>query len=221
LPDTSARLGGSAKTILYFGGPDGNVQIAYTESYTETPPELVAQHQFIHPLDWQVPPEIMVAQAMNGGLIELELIENWSEQVWNRFGGALRKLAGTVRGGGANASDTILDIVRAISIADGPMFITKIIDTPHSSTERLGGSNPHRRATFYMNVKIVRVADGDQNLRRDTMQVTKRVTCAYTHRLYHRMPAQRRQPVPAGFPNNIPQSGLARVTGAPVIGNRI
>lgn len=169
-------------TVVFFGGPDGHIPISFCQMINETPPELVADYRPIQPIDWERPAEIMTAMAMGAGTIELDFFETWSEQAWNRLGGGLSELGGEARGG--SASDTILDIVRAVSNAQGGIYVSKLINTPTMSGETT--VDHHRRAVLYMGAKIVRVADGDSNLAVDTMEQPKRVTFAYTHRIYQR-----------------------------------
>lgn len=184
MTSTAARLHGSGYTVIFFGGPSGApVPITFAQMINETTPTLVGDgFHAIQPIDWSRPAEIMTAMAMGHGTIDIDLIENWSEQAWNRLGPALASLGGSARGGTAN--DTILDIVRAISDAPGGIYVTKLINTPFNSGERTVA--PHRRAVHYMGAKIVTVMDGDQNIDITTMEQTKRITFAYTHRIFQR-----------------------------------
>ncbi len=182
MTDTRTRLLGSGRTVVFFGGPTGHIPLVFTQMINETPPTLVADYVPIHPIDWEHPAEIMTAMAMGAGTIDLDFYETWSEQAWNRLGGGLAGLAGQARGG--TASDTILDIVRAIANARGGIYVSKLINTPAQSGETT--VDHHRRAVLYMGAKIVTVADGDTNLTVDTMEQPRRVTFAYTHRIYQR-----------------------------------
>jgi hypothetical protein len=192
---TRTRLLGSGMTVVFFGGPDGHIPLGFCQMINETPPELVAQYRPIQPIDWEHPAEIMTAMAMGAGTVDLDFYENWSEQAWNRLEGGLNTLGGIARGRGA--SDTILDIVRAVSDAQGGIYLSKLIKTPRNSGETT--VDHHRRAVLYMGAKIVRVADGDTNVAVDTMEQPKRVTFAYTHRVYQRNRLSSR-----GAPDNNP-----------------
>jgi len=201
---TRTRLLGSGMTVVFFGGPDGHIPISFCQMINETPPELVADYRPIQPIDWEHPAEIMTAMAIGAGTIDLDFYESWSEQAWNRLAGGLNTLGGRARN--QNASDTILDIVRAQSNARGGIYVSKLINTPRSSGETT--VDHHRRAVLYMGAKIVRVADGDSNLAVDTMEQPKRVTFAYTHRLYQRNRISARATAdnnPASFVGNEPR----------------
>lgn len=182
MTSTRTRLTGSGRTVVFFGGPDNHIPLNFCQMINETPPELVADYRPIQPLDWERPAEIMTAMAMGAGTIELDFFETWSEQAWNRLGPALHGLGGRARNQGA--SDTILDIVRAVENAEGGIYVSKLIQTPLQSGETT--VDHHRRAVLYMGAKIVRVADGDSQITVESMEQPKRVTFAYTHRLYQR-----------------------------------
>ena len=182
MTDTRTRLLGSGRTVVFFGGPDGHIPLSFVQMVNETPPTLVAEYRPIQPIDWEVPAEIMTAMAMGAGTIDLDFFETWSEQAWNRLSGGLGGLAGQARGG--SASDTILDIVRTVANSQGGIYVSKLINTPLASGETT--VDHHRRAVLYMGAKIVTVQDGDQNLAVDTMEQPRRVTFAYTHRIYQR-----------------------------------
>lgn len=87
MPATTSRLTGSGHSILYFG----SIPITWMRFYTETPPKLVAEPSVIQPLDFARPAEIMTSKAMAEGTIEVDLIESWSQQAWNRLGNEDRK----------------------------------------------------------------------------------------------------------------------------------
>ncbi len=209
MTDTRTRLLGSGRTVVFFGGPDGHIPISFCQMINETPPTLVAEYRPIQPIDWETPAEIMVAHAMGAGTIDLDFFETWSEQAWNRLDGGLGTLAGQARGG--SASDTILDIVRAISAAQGGIYVSKLINTPLASAETT--VDHHRRAVLYMNAKIVSVQDGDQNLAVDTMEQPRRVTFAYTHRIYQRNRISTRAQADKAPPNFV---GAASLNNRPI-----
>lgn len=180
MTSTKTRLTGQGRTIVFFGGPDGHIPLNFVQMINETPPELVAEYRPIQPIDWAHPAEIMTAMAMGAGTVELDFFETWSEQSWNRLHGGLNTLGGRARGSSAN--DTILDVVRAVENARGGIYLSKLIVTPQVSGEQT--VDHHRRAVLYMNAKIVRVADGEANTTVESMEQPKRVTFAYTHRVY-------------------------------------
>ena len=64
MTSTRTRLLGSGRTVVFFGGPDNHIPIAFCQMINETPPELVADYRPIQPIDWEHPAEIMTAMAM-------------------------------------------------------------------------------------------------------------------------------------------------------------
>lgn len=208
MTDTRTRLLGSGRTVVFFGGPDGPIPLAFVQMVNESPPNLVAEHKAIQPIDWETPAEIMVAHAMGAGTIDLDFYETWSEQAWNRLGQngrGLAELRGQARGGPAN--DTILDVVKAVSNARGGIYVSKLINTPAQSGETT--VDHHRRAVLYMGAKIVKVADGDSNLTVESMEQPRRVTFAYTHRIYQRNRVSGRA-TPDNSPGQVAFQGLNR-----------
>jgi hypothetical protein len=181
MPHTRARLFGSGYTAIFFGGPNRAIPLAFVNMINETPPRLVAEARPIHPLDWSRPAEIMTAKAITEGTIEVDFIETWSEQAWNRLAPAFPALGGQARGNGT-ASDTILDLVRIIDNAEGQIYLAKVIQTPRPTDESVSPQN--RRSVLYLGAKVTEIADGDQNVDITTMDQTKRVTFMYTHRAY-------------------------------------
>lgn len=161
---------------MYFG----DVPITWMRFYTETPPKLVAEPSVIQPLDFARPAEIMTSKAMGEGTIEVDLIESWSQQAWNRLGNALAPLGGRATGGN-RACDTILDIVRAVDRSDQGIYIAKLIATPDNTSER---STRNQRSVLYLGAKIIDVQDGDRDVEVSSMEQSIRVTFMYTHRKY-------------------------------------
>lgn len=219
MASTSHRIHGSGRSLLYFGSTNGTVTpIVSTQGFTEEPPQLLGQHEFIQPLDWPVPSEVMTAEAMNGGIFQTNLLETWSEHAFNRLGAGFAPFRGVARGGAGAACDTILDLVRAISQSPHSLFLTKVVATPDTSSERLGGARPKRRATIYMNCKIIQVQDGDENVEAATLQAVKQVRFAYTHRLYDYRDPQRQGFDPAGRPQALPAATGTALGGRPALG---
>lgn len=181
MPHPRSRLFGSGYTMIFFGGPQRAIPISFVQMYNETTPRLVSDARPIQPIDWAWPAEIMTAKAMGEGTIEVDLIESWSEQAWNRLAPALAEMGGKARGG-STSSDTILDVVRAIDNSEGQIYVAKMIATPQTSSETEVGHA--RRTVMYMGAKITDIADGDQNVDVTTMEQTKRITFMYTHRIF-------------------------------------
>lgn len=208
MPHPRSRLLGSGYTMIFFGGPQRAIPISFVQMYNETTPRLVSDARPIQPIDWAWPAEIMTAKAMGEGTIEVDFIETWSEQAWNRLGTALAELGGKARGG--SASDTILDVVRAIDNSQDQIYVAKMIATPATSSEEITHS---RRTVMYMGAKITDIQDGDQNVDVTTMEQTKRVTFMYTHRIFQYQdaggqglrnftpPVPQARPFQAGGPN--------------------
>jgi hypothetical protein len=152
-PKQRARNFGSNFTTFRYAGKS----IAYLEQVSDSGQEPVAGHQFIHPLGFDHPQEIVTARAITGGILTLDVREIWHEEVWQQMAG----LAG---------SKDILEVFQALSRQANYVTCTKIIRPPSGRTY---GKTYHR-------CTIVRVPDGETfNLA--SLSEVKRVTVAYTH----------------------------------------
>lgn len=152
-PKQRARNFGSNFTTFRYAGKN----IAYLEMVNDTGQEPVAGHQFVHPLGYRHPAEIVTARAIGGGLLTLNIRELWHEEVWQQMAGL------------ANSHD-ILEVFEALSRQVNYVTCTKIITPPDGKKY---GKTYHR-------CTIVRIQDGESF---DITKLTdvKTVQVAYTH----------------------------------------
>lgn len=152
-PKQRARNLGSNFTTFRYAGKN----IAYLEVVSDSGQAPVAQHQFVHPLGYRHPTEIVTARAIDGGAVTLDIRELWHEEVWQQMAGL------------ANSHD-IIDVFEALARQTNYVTMTKIITPPDG---RRYGKTYHR-------CTVVGVPDGESfDIR--TLSTTKRVTVAYTH----------------------------------------
>lgn len=152
-PKQRARVLGSNYTTFRYAGKN----IAYLEAVADGGQQPVAQHQFIHPLGYRHPQEIVTARAIQGGVLSLSITELWHEEVWQQMAG----LAG---------STDIIEVFEALSRQPNYVTCTKIVNPPDG---RRYGKTYHRCV-------IVNIPDGETYDIR-TLQQTKVIQVAYTH----------------------------------------
>lgn len=153
-PRQRARNLGSNYTTLRYAGKN----IAYLEAVADSGQRLVgAGHEFVHPLGYRHPQEIVSARAIMGGTLTVTIRELWHEEVWQQMAG----LAG---------SNDILEVLEALSRQQNYVTCSKIITPPFG---------PKYGKTYHRCV-IVDVPDGE-SFNIETLSTTKNVTIAYTH----------------------------------------
>lgn len=154
-PRQRARNLGSNFTTFRYAGKN----IAYLESVADSGQRPVGNttHEFIHPLGYDHPQEILTPRAIGGGTLVLTVREIWHQEVWQQMAG----LAGT---------KDILEVFRALARQDNYVTCTKIITPPDG---RKYGKTYHRCV-------IVDVPDGE-TFDITTLSTPKAITVAYTH----------------------------------------
>ena len=147
------NLGSNYTTFRYAGR-----SIAYLEMVSDSGQRPVgAGHEFVHPLGYRHPTEIVTARAIQGGTITLTIKEIWNENVWEQMAG----LAGTT---------DIVEVFDRLSRQVNYVTCTKIITPP--SGRKYGKT--------YHHCVIVDVPDGE-SFSIDTLSANKTITVAYTH----------------------------------------
>jgi len=118
-----------------------------------------AGYEFIHPLGYETPTDIVTSRVLDGGTLTLGIRELWNQEVWEQLQGL-------------SGAKTIVDIFKRL--AQQPQYITctKIITPPQGSGSRYG--------KVYHRCVIVNVEDGDQ-VQIGALSVQKGITIAYTH----------------------------------------
>lgn len=148
------RTVGSNYTTFTYAGK----AIAYLENIDDSGQDAVGGgFEFIHPLGYIHPTDIVTARAINGGTMRLTIRELWHQEVWEQLAG----LAGTH------------DIVQVFQrLASTPQYVscTKIITPPQGK----------RYGKVYHKCTIVGIPDGD-TINIGALSVAKQITIAYTH----------------------------------------
>lgn len=116
----------------------------------------------IHPLDEPYPIEIITPAAQNIGTLTLELYELYNHKVWD----AIADIAGEI--------DLVNIFIKMAAIGED-VQVVKLITPP-----TVRGITPPSYAERFHRCVITNVEDGE-TIEIGTMEITKRITVAYTH----------------------------------------
>lgn len=154
-PKQRARNLGSNFTTFRYAGQS----IAYLEAVADSGQAPVGggAYQFVHPLGYRHPQEIVTPRAITGGTLTLSIRELWHEEVWQQMSGLAQ-------------THDIIDVFEALAAQQNYVTCTKIITPPDGNKY---GKTYHR-------CTIVGIPDGEQ-FQIDTLSVPKAMTVAYTH----------------------------------------
>lgn len=148
------RTVGSNYTTFNYGGK----AIAYLEQIEDAGQEAVGGgHEFIHPLGYTHPTDIVTGRALMGGTMRLTIRELWHQEVWEQLSG----LAGT---------HDIVEVFRRLARTPQYISCSKIITPPQGK----------RYGKTYHKCTIVGIPDGD-TINIGALSVAKAITIAYTH----------------------------------------
>ena len=150
------RTVGSNYTTFNYGGK----AIAYLESVEDAGQQPVgggAGYEFIHPLGYTAPTDIVTSRAIDGGIMRLSVRELWHQEVWEQLAG----LAGT---------HDIIEVFKRLATTPQYVSCSKIITPPQGK----------RYGKTYHKCTIVSVPDGD-TISIGALSVAKTITIAYTH----------------------------------------
>lgn len=157
--DTRAqvRVVGSNYTTFQYAGKT----IAYLEEINDGGQEAISAqgrpYEFIHPLGYRTPTDIVTSRVLDGGLLTLTIRELWHAEIWEQLAG----LAGAK------------DVVQIFSrLASQPNYVTctKIITPPDG----------RRYGKVYHRCVIVQVPTGEP-VAIGTLSIPKTLVIAYTH----------------------------------------
>jgi hypothetical protein len=149
---SKTRVGGSGFTTLTWQGQ----RLAWCQSTNDRAPQPVAAAVAVQPMDEKHPVEIVTAQAVGGGTLELTFFELWNAPVW----AALPGFEGT---------DNLLDVLQR-QLQMGEITVRKIIKNP----------NGPMRVRVYHNC-VITDFDESERVEIGTMTMPKTVRIQYTH----------------------------------------
>lgn len=158
LPDR-ARVGGSGFTAFFWQGkPLGFCrQIAHTSA-----PPVGPGPTPIQPLDEPYPIDIVTPAAQTIGTLVLEMYELYNRKIWDHLAGVQGEL-------------DIVNVFIQIAASPDPITVVKVIQPP-----RLRGKAGEPYFEQFHNCVITNIEDGE-TVEIGTMEITKRITVAYTH----------------------------------------
>lgn len=151
-----ARVLGSNFTTFRYAGKS----IAYLEMINDSGQAQVggpSNFQFVHPLGYRHPTEIITPRAIGGGTLQLTIREIWHQEVWQQMAGLAR-------------SHDILEVFEALSRQVNYVTCTKIITPPDG----------RKYGKTYHQCTIIGIPDGE-SFNIATLSEPKTITVAYTH----------------------------------------
>ena len=155
------RVGGGYTTINF-----GSTPLAFVDMIRETAPQPVSSAQPIQPIDAAYPIEIALPPALQAGMLEVQIREQWAGEVW------------TVLGKGFDTAQDLLGVFSAQLGANATtnkltnITVTKIINSPNAGVAR---------AIQYSGIVVVNV-QLDETINIGTMTLPKSISMMYTRR---------------------------------------
>lgn len=144
---------GSSYTTFQYAGKN----IAFLEEVRDSGQAPVAAAEFIHPLGYEHPVDIVTPRALGGGSLQLSVKELWNGEVWEQLPGL-------------TGAKTIIEIFRRLARTPNYVTCTKIITPPSG----------RRYGKVYHRCVITGITDAETiNIR--TLSVNKGIVVSYTH----------------------------------------
>lgn len=144
---------GSSYTMFQYAGRN----IAFLEAFNDGGQQPYVGAQFVHPLGYTHPVDIVTPRALNGGTLTLTITELWNEEIWEQLQGL-------------TGARTIVDIFNRLAQTPNYVTCTKLIKHPDG----------RRSGKIYHRCVITNIQDGDQ-VTIGSLAVQKNVTISYTH----------------------------------------
>jgi hypothetical protein len=158
ITNARTRVGGSGFTAFFWRSEP----IGFCRQIAHTAPTPVGPGPTpIHPLDEPYPFEIVTPAAQTIGTLSLELYELYNQKVWDQ----LSLIAGSI---------DLVNIFIEVAAQAEPITVVKVITPP-----TIRGVTPVPYSERFHNCVITNVEDGE-TIEVGTMEVTKRLTIAYT-----------------------------------------
>jgi hypothetical protein len=157
-PLSNVRVVGSNYTTFLFDG----LAIAYLEEIADSGQKAIGGqggegYEFIHPLGYRTPTDIVTARVLGGGFVDLTIHELWNQQVWEQ----LSNLTG---------SNDIVTIFEKLAATSQYVTMTKVITPPTGA----------KYGKVYHRCVIVTIEDGE-SVSIGALSVAKQIRVAYTH----------------------------------------
>ena len=157
--DTRAkvRVVGSNYTTFQYGGK----AIGFLEVIADGGQAALSDngrgYEFIHPLGYRVPTDIVTSRVLDGGLLTLTIRELWHQEVWEQLAG----LSGT---------HDIVQVFERLAATPNYVSCAKIITPPDGK----------RYGKVYHRCVVVNIPT-EETITIGALSIPKTVTIAYTH----------------------------------------
>jgi len=152
MSQSKTRVGGSGYTVMSWQGQ----QLAWLQTLNDTAPTAVAPAQAIQPIDEKHPVEIITAQAVGAGTLQLTFFELWNGPVWAQLPGF-------------EGTNTLLDVLER-QLTLGEITCRKIIKNPNGTY----------RTRVYHNC-VITDFDESETVNIGSLSLPKSIRVQYTH----------------------------------------
>lgn len=115
MAQSKVRIGGSGFTVMTWQGQ----KLAWLQVVNDTAPQAVATAQAIQPIDEETPVEIVTAQAVGAGTLQLTFFEIWNAPVWAQLPGF-------------EGTNNLLDVLKR-QLSLGEITCRKVIKNPNGA----------------------------------------------------------------------------------------
>ena len=151
------RVLGSNYTTFQYAGKS----IGYLEVINDSGQAALSDggrgYEFIHPLGYRAPIDVVTSRVIDGGLLTLSIRELWHQEVWEQLAG----LTGT---------HDIIQVFERLAATPNYVSCAKIVTPPDGK----------RYGKVYHRCVVVDIPTGEE-IRIGTLSILKNVTVAYTH----------------------------------------
>lgn len=152
MSQSKTRVGGSGYTVMSWQGQ----QLAWLQTLNDTAPTAVAPAQAIQPIDEKHPVEIITAQAVGAGTLQLTFFELWNGPVWAQLPGF-------------EGTNNLLDVLER-QLTLGEITCRKIIKNPNGTY----------RTRVYHNC-VITDFDESETVNIGSLSLPKSIRVQYTH----------------------------------------
>lgn len=152
MSQSKVRVGGSGYTVMTWQGQ----QLAWLQVMNDTAPTAVAPAQAIQPIDEEHPVEIVTAQAVGAGTLQLTFFELWNAPVWAQLPGF-------------EGTNNLLDVLKR-QLTLGEITCRKVIKNPSGAY----------RTRVYHNC-VITDFDESESVDIGKLSLPKSIRIQYTH----------------------------------------
>lgn len=150
-------VGSNYTTFQYAGKSIAYLEVVADQGQNAFGGASGAGYEFIHPLGYAYPTDIVTSRVLEAGQMQLTVRELWHQEIWQQFPGL-------------TGARSITDIFRILAASPQYVTCTKIITPPSG----------RKYGKVYHKCVIIAIQDGEQ-IDVGALSVPKTMTIAYTN----------------------------------------